>query len=390
MSPKKLHSDSEVIRTRTPQSDAMEHVSPLYLTSSFTYQSAEEMRAVFAGEQQANIYSRFINPSVTEFQERMKILEGTEAAMATASGMSANFASFMSLLSAGDHLLSGRAIFGSTHSMLTKFLPKWGISHSYFDMRHPEELEHLVRPESKILYVETPSNPGLNLVDLDYLNQFAKAHDLIFIVDNTFATPILQKPKEFGAHLIVHSATKWIDGQGRTLGGVICGDQKYIDDIYLFCRNTGPSLSAFNAWILSKGLETLSVRIEKHSKNALQLAERLSDHPKIAYVKYPFLKSHPQYELAKKQMSLGGGVVCFEVKGGIEAGRHFLDRLKMLSMTANLGDVRSIASHPASTTHAKLTEEERLETGITPGLIRISVGLEHIDDIIEDIEQALE
>lgn len=389
MGSEKRHNASEVIRTRVPRTTSMEHVSPLYLSSSFCYQNAEEMRAVFAGEEQANIYSRFINPSVTEFQNRMCVLEDTEAAMATASGMSANFATFMSLLSAGDHLISGSAIFGSTHSMITRYLPKWGIEHSFFDMRNPEVLEKLVRPETKLLYVETPSNPGLDLTDLALLSTFAKAHDLIFVVDNTFASPIFQQPRKFGADLIIHSATKWIDGQGRTLGGVVCGPHKYVDEIFTFCRNTGPSLSAFNAWLLSSGLETLTVRMEKHAENAMILAEWLAENHHVANTRYPFLPSHPQYELAKKQMKTGGGVVCFEVKGGLAQGKKFLDSLKMLSVTANLGDVRSIASHPASTTHAKLSEEERQKTGIMPGLIRVSVGLEDVEDVIADIDQAL-
>lgn len=386
----KFHRETAAVRIQTARTPEMEHATPLFLTSSFCYNNAEEMHTVFAGEKEANIYSRFINPSITEFENKMKALEGTEAAFATSSGMSATFASFMGLLQSGDHILSGRSVFGSTHSMFTRFLPKWGISHSYFDLTHPQEIEQLLKPETKMIFVETPSNPGLDLVDMSYLNAFAKANKLIFVVDNTFASPVFQQPVKFGADLIIHSATKWIDGQGRVLGGVVCGNQSLIDEVYQFCRNTGPSLSPFNAWVLSKGLETLFLRMEKHADNAARLAERLSDNPHIASVKYPFLPSHPQYELAKKQMSSGGGVVCFNVKGGLERGSRFLDHLKMLSLTANLGDSRSIASHPASTTHAKLTEEERSQTGIDQGLIRISAGLENIEDIAGDIEQALE
>ncbi len=389
MDSEQLHRESQAIRIQVPQTPEREHASPLFLTSSFCYSDAEDMRSVFAGEKRANIYSRFINPSVTELENKMKALEGTEAAFATSSGMSATFATFMSLLRSGDHMLCGRSIFGSTHSMLTRFLPRWGIRHSYFDLRHPDEIEQLIEPETRLIFVETPSNPGLDLVDLAYLHQFAKAHELIFVVDNTFASPVFQQPALFGADLILHAATKWIDGQGRVLGGVVCGKKVMIEEVYQFCRNTGPALSPFNAWVLSKGLETLFIRMEKHSENASRLAQRLTGNPHVEFVKYPFLPSHPQYELARKQMSAGGGVVCFEVKGGAERGNRFLDHLKMLSLTANLGDSRSIASHPASTTHAKLTEAERLQTGITPGLIRISVGLENSEDIIKDIERAL-
>ncbi|MGH2642499.1 MAG: O-succinylhomoserine sulfhydrylase [Chitinophagaceae bacterium] len=385
-----FHPETEAIRIQTKQTPEMEHSTPLFLTSSFCYQDAEEMRSVFAGEKKANIYSRFINPSVTEFQDKMAALEGTESAYATASGMSAVFASFMALLKSGDHILSGRSVFGSTHGMLTKFLPRWGIEHSYFDTNQMDQLESLIKPNTKMIFLETPSNPGLDLIDLEMVEKIAQKHHLIFNVDNCFATPALQRPVEFGADLIIHSATKWIDGQGRVMGGVVCGKKELIQEVYLFCRNTGPSLSPFNAWVLSKSLETLFVRMERHSQNALHIAEVLQNNPQLNWVKYPFLPSHPQYAIAKKQMKSGGGIVCFELKGGIKRGKRFLDALKMLSLTANLGDTRTIASHPASTTHAKLTEEERQQVGITPGLIRLSVGLEHVEDILNDIEQSLE
>jgi O-succinylhomoserine sulfhydrylase len=385
-----FHPETDAVRIQTAQTSEMEHSTPLFLTSSFCYHDAEEMRAVFAGEKSANIYSRFINPSVTEFQDKMAALEGTEAAHATASGMSAVFASFMALLKAGDHILSGRAVFGSTHGMLTRFLPRWGISHTYFDANQVDKLESFIRPDTKMIFLETPSNPGLDLIDLETVGKIAQKHHLIFNVDNCFATPALQRPVEFGADLITHSATKWIDGQGRVMGGVVCGKKELIREVYLFCRNSGPSLSPFNAWVLSKSLETLFIRMERHSQNALHIAEVLQNNPHLNWVKYPFLQSHPQYAIAKKQMSAGGGIVCFELKGGLESGKKFLDALQMLSLTANLGDTRSIASHPASTTHAKLTEEERQQVGITPGLIRISVGLENVEDILQDIEQALE
>lgn len=384
------HPITKAIRIRTEQTNEMEHSSPLFLTSSFCFDDAEEMRATFADETDYNIYSRFSNPNVQEFTDRMVALEGAEAGFSTSSGMSAVFASFMALLKKGDHLLSCNAIFGSTHTVITKYLPKYGIEYSYVSADKPGEWEAAIRPNTKMIYVETPTNPGLDIIDLQYVAAIAKKHNVIFNVDNCFATPIGQRPVDLGADLVVHSATKWLDGQGRVLGGVIVGKKELIKDIYLFCRSTGPSMSPFNAWILSRSLETLDVRMERHAKNALYLATALEGNQKIASLKYPFLPSHPQYDIAIKQMTSGGGIVCFELKGGLDAGRNFLNNLKMLTLTANLGDTRSIASHPASTTHAKLTEEERLAVNITPGLIRISVGLEHQDDILNDISQALE
>jgi O-succinylhomoserine sulfhydrylase len=369
----------------------MEHSSPLFITSSFCYDDAEEMRATFADENNNNIYSRFSNPTVQEFTDRMIALERAEAGFATSSGMSAVFASFMSLLKAGDHLLSCNAIFGSTHTVISKYLPKYGIQYSYVDAAaSAEEWEAAVRPNTKMIFIETPTNPGLDIIDLKRVSSVAKKHNIIFNVDNCFATPIGQRPVEFGADVVVHSATKWLDGQGRVLGGVVVGRKDLVKEILAFCRSTGPAMSPFNAWVLSRSLETLDVRMERHEKNSLYIANALENHPKISWLKYPFLKSHPQYEIAKKQMKNGGGIVCFELKGGLEAGRKFLDGLEMLTLTANLGDTRSIASHPASTTHAKLTEQERLAANITPGLIRVSVGLEHHEDILNDILQALE
>lgn len=384
------HPITKAIRIQTERTNEMEHSTPMFLTSSFCFDDAEEMRATFADETDFNIYSRFSNPNVKEFVDKVCALEGAEAGYATASGMSAIFASFMALMKQGDHLLVCSAIFGSTHTVITKFLPKFGIEYTYFEAGKPETWEALVRPNTRMIFVETPTNPGLDLVDLEAASALAKKHNLIFNVDNCFATPVGQRPIEFGADLVVHSATKWMDGQGRVLGGVIVGKKELIKDVYLFCRSTGPSLSPFNAWVLSKSLETLDVRMERHGKNALFLAEQLEKHPAISSLKYPWLPSHPQYAIAKKQMTNGGGIVCFELKGGLEAGRRFLDKLQMLSLTANLGDTRSIASHPASTTHAKLTDAEREAVNITPGLIRISVGLEKAEDILADILQALE
>lgn len=385
-----LHPITQAIRTRADRTSEMEHSSPLFLTSSFTFENAEEMRAAFADETEDNIYSRFSNPGVREFTDRICALEGAEDGFATSSGMSAVFASFMALLKQGDHLLSFNAIFGSTHTVITKFLPRFGIEYSYISPNDPDSWEAAIRPNTKMIYLETPTNPGLDIIDLEKISALAKRHDIILNVDNCFATPVGQRPIDFGADIVVHSATKWIDGQGRVLGGVIVGKSELIYDIYMFCRSTGPAMSPFNAWVLSRSLETLDVRMERHAANALFLAKALENHPKIESLRYPWLPSHPQHDIARKQMKNGGGLVCFELKGGLESGRKFLNALKMLSLTANLGDTRSIASHPASTTHAKLSEKERREVNIGPGLIRISVGLEHRDDILNDILQSLD
>jgi O-succinylhomoserine sulfhydrylase len=384
------HKQSKLIRARVDQTKNNEHASPLFLTSSFTFDNAEDMRAAFADETDANIYSRFSNPTVKEFVDRLCILENAEAGFATASGMSTVFGSFMALLKKGDHLLSCNAVFGSTHTVISKYLPKYGIDFSYVGTNATEaEWEAAITPNTKMIYLESPTNPGLDILDIAMISRVAKKHNIILNVDNCFDTPIGQTPIDFGADLVVHSATKWIDGQGRVLGGAVVGRKDLIHEIYLFCRSTGPSMSPFNAWVLSKSLETLEVRMDRHCSNAHYIAEKLEGNDKINFVKYPFLTSHPQHAIAKAQMKNGGGIVCFELKGGIEAGRKFLNQIKMLSLTANLGDTRSIASHPASTTHAKLSEAERQASGITPGLIRISVGLEHRDDILADILQAL-
>ena len=385
------HDQSKLIRTQIERTAEGEHSSPMFLTSSFCFDEAESMRAAFADESDDNIYSRFSNPNVQEFVDRLAVLEHAEAGFATASGMSAVFGSFMALLKKGDHLLSCNAIFGSTHNVVSKYLPKYGMEYSYVSAAATAaEWEAAIQPNTKMIYLESPTNPGLEVLDIAMISAIAKKHNVILNVDNCFATPIGQTPIDLGADLVVHSATKWIDGQGRVLGGAVLGKKELIHEIYLFCRNTGPSLSPFNAWVLSKSLETLEVRMERHSKSALSIAQKLEGHPKINFVKYPFLQSHPQHAIAIKQMKDGGGIVCFELKRGLEAGRQFLNRLKMLSLTANLGDTRSIASHPASTTHARLSEAERQAVSITPGLIRISVGLEHEEDILNDILQALE
>ena len=385
------HQQTNAIRIQTERTNEMEHSTPMFLTSSFCFDNAEDMRAAFADETDANIYSRFNNPGVQEFVDKMCSLEGAEAGYATASGMSAVFGSFMALLKQGDHLIACNAIFGSTHTIIAKYLPKFGIEYTYLDANADEAAwEAAIKPNTRMIYLETPTNPGLDILDLEMIGRVSKKHSIILNVDNCFATPVNQQPIDFGADLVVHSATKWLDGQGRVLGGVIVGRKDLIKEIYLFCRSTGPALSPFNAWVLSKSLETLDVRMERHASNALFIAQSLEKNEKISSLRYPFLASHPHVAIAKKQMKNGGGIVCFELKGGLESGRTFLNNLKMLSLTANLGDTRSIASHPASTTHAKLSEAERQAVNITPGLIRISVGLEHKEDILNDILQALE
>jgi len=381
--------ETEAIRIQSNKTGFREHSVPLYLTSSFVFEDAEQARALFADEVAGNIYTRFSNPNNTEFIEKLCALEGAEDGIATASGMAAMFISMASLLKSGDHVLASRSVFGSTHQILTNLFPRFNISHTYADVGQPETWESLIKPSTKMIFVETPSNPALDIIDLEWLGKLAAKHNLILNVDNCFATPYLQNPVKWGARLVTHSATKFIDGQGRVIGGAVLGNKELIKEVRFFARHTGPSMSPFNAWVLSKSLETLAVRMEKHCENALIVAQRLEGHPKIAYVKYPFLPSHPQHALAKKQMRLGGALVSFELKAGIEGGRKFLNSLKMVSHTANLGDTRTIATHPASTTHSKLTNEEREAVGITPGLIRISVGLENPQDIIEDILQAI-
>lgn len=388
MTKKSRHFETAAIRTQIGTTEEKEHSTPMYLTSSFVFDDAEEMRATFADEVDRNMYSRFTNPNSTEFIDKMCELEGAEAGFATSTGMSAVFTTFATLLSAGDHMLSVRSIFGSSHTVIKKFLPKFKVESDYLDIGQEDQWQNLVRENTKLLYLETPTNPGIELVDMTFVNEFCKKNNILFVVDNCFATPYLQKPIDFGADLVIHSATKYIDGQGRVMGGIIVGKAGLIKEIFTFARSTGPSLSPFNAWVLSKSLETLAVRMDRHCDNALALAEYLARHPQVEWVRYPFLPSHPQYEIAKRQMKAGGGMVCFGIKGGLEAGRIFLNSLKMCSLTANLGDTRTIVTHPASTTHAKLTDEEREVTGITPNLIRVSVGLEHIDDIKSDLSQA--
>lgn len=382
--------ETNAIRTQIPTTSQNEHSTPLFLTSSFVFDDAEMMRAMFADEIGGNIYSRFSNPNCQELIDKLTLLEGTEDGITTATGMAAVFATFMGLLQSGDHILSSASVFGSTHTLFTKVFPKWNISHTYFSSHSIENLEQFVQPNTKILYCETPSNPGLEILDIEALSQFCRQRSILLVVDNCFATPYLQNPTNFGADIIIHSATKYLDGQGRVLGGAVLGTKEIIEKIRFFARHSGPSMSPFNAWILSKSLETLAIRMERHCSNAEKVVEYLEKHPSIEKVIYPFSLSHPQYHLAKKQMKLGGGIVTCIINGGIEKGKRFIDELQMCSLSANLGDTRTIVTHPASTTHSKLTEEERQHVGILPGLLRISVGLEHYDDINNDIQQALE
>ena len=381
---------TRAIRIQAERSPHQEHAVPLYLTSSFVFEDAEEMRAAFADEIDRPIYSRFTNPNVQELVDRLCALEGAQSGYAMASGMAAVFGTFAALCSAGDHILSCRAVFGATHTLLTKILPRFGITHTYVDVDDTASWAQAVTKKTKLLYVETPTNPGVDVLDLEWLGTFAEQHGLILVVDNCFATPVIQRPLDFGAHLSLHSATKYIDGQGRVLGGVVVGEEKLVADIYTFCRSTGPALSAFNGWLLSRSLETLEVRMQRHSESALAVARFLETRSDLSEVRYPLLPSHPQYAVAKKQMKWGGGIVAFKIDGGLARGSKFLDALEMASLTANLGDTRTIASHPASTTHARMTEEERLAVGITPGLVRISVGLEAVADVIADLEKALD
>ena len=383
------HFETNAIRTQSERSSYREHSAPIYMTSSFVFEDAEQARAMFADEVQGNIYTRFSNPNNDEYITKLCQMEGCEDGLATASGMAAMFISLAAVLDQGDHVLASRSLFGSTHQVMTSILPRWGISHTYVDIMKPETWEAEIKENTKMIFVETPSNPALDLIDLEWLGKLAKKHDVLLAVDNCFATPYIQQPAKFGADIVAHSATKFIDGQGRCIAGAVLGTKEIIQKIRFFARHTGPALSPMNSWILSKSLETLAVRMDKHCANALQLAKFLEGHEEVEFAKYPFLPSHPQYELAKQQMKLGGGIVTFEVKGGIARGRKFLDALKMLSLSANLGDTRSIATHPASTTHSKLSDDERMAVGISPGLVRISVGLETLEDIIADIDQAL-
>lgn len=380
--------ETSAIRTQLNRTQYQEHSAPVFLTSSFIFETADDMRDAFNDENERFIYSRYSNPNTDELIQKVCALEGAEDGLAYASGMSAIYTSFMALLSPGDHVVACSSVFGATHALLTKHFARFNIAHSYFNSHHPETIEGLIRPETKFIYLETPTNPAINLVDLELVSRIAKKKGVLLVVDNCFATPYLQQPVKHGADLVLHSATKYMDGQGRVLGGIVVGRKDLIREIYLFGRLAGPSLSPFNAWTLSKSLETLSIRMERHSENALYIAEKLERSKLVKQVSYPFLRSHPHYELAIKQMKLGGGIVTITLED-YEKARSFLNRLKMIKISPNLGDVRSIATHPASSTHCKLSEEERLAVGISPGLVRLSIGLENKEDILSDILQAL-
>ncbi len=381
--------ETQAIRAQLERSENNEHSVPVYLTSSFVFDTAEEMSAAFNDESDAFIYSRYTNPNNNEFVNKVCLMEGAEAGVASASGMAAIYTTFMSLLKSGDHIVSCSSVFGATHALLTKYFPKINISYSYFNIKDPNGIEKLIKPETRFIYLETPTNPAIELIDLEFVSVIAKKHKVLLIVDNCFATPYLQQPIKYGADLVIHSATKYIDGQGRVLGGIVVGKKELINEIYLFGRLTGPSLSPFNAWVLSKSLETLALRMDRHCENALYIAEALEKTGTFENVSYPFLKSHPNYAIAKKQMKAGGGIITVTVKGGYDAAKKFMDKLQMIKISPNLGDARTIATHPASSTHCKLSEEERLAVGISQGLIRISIGLENKEDILNDILQAL-
>jgi O-succinylhomoserine sulfhydrylase len=383
-----MRKETIAIRGQIERSQYNEHAVPLYLTSSYIFEDAEDMRSQFAEEKPGEIYSRYANPNVQELLDKVALLEGGESAWATASGMAAVFTTFATFLSAGDEIVSSRSVFGSTHRLLVDVFPKWNIKNTYVDFNNYSAYESAITDKTKLVYIETPSNPALDLIDIERLAAICKSRGVLLVVDNCFATPILQQPIKWGADLVIHSTTKFMDGQGRTLGGIIVSSKELIEKVKAFARHSGPAMSPFNAWVISKSIETLDVRMERHCKNALEIAKRLSTLSGISWVKYPFLSSHPDYEIAKKQMSAGGGLVSFELAGGLESGRQFLNKLNLFSLTANLGDTRSIATHPASTTHSKLSPEQRHEVGISDGLIRLSIGLENIEDIWEDIFQA--
>src|SRR5699024_2392381 len=382
--------NTRAIRTQIEKTDQREHSTPLFMTSSFVFNSSEHARAMFARKDEGKVYSRYSNPNTDEFAEKMCQLEGAESGISTGSGMAAIFSSIAALLYQWHHVLACRSLFGSTLQILDYIVSRWGISHTYVDIDKPGTWEKQIQDNTRVMFLESPSNPGLDLIDLEWACNLAQNHDIITIVDNCFATPYLQKPMDWGADIVVHSATKVIDGRGRGVGGVTVGNDKHVGQMETFPRHSGPALSRCNAWKFTKSLETLPVRMDRHCSNALELASFLEEHEQVDGVKYPFLPSHPQYELAQKQMKKGGGVITFNVKGGYENAKNFLDKLDILTLSANLGDTRTIATHPASTTHSSLAEKERAAVNITAGLIRLAVGLEDIEDIISDVAQALD
>ncbi len=377
------------VREALDKSQFGEHSEALYLTSSYVFTSAAQAAARFAGEEDGNVYSRFTNPTVGSFQKRLAALEGGQACVATASGMSAILSLIMALCSAGDHIIASTGLFGATQQLLGQILPRFGIQTSFVAQTRLADWEAAIRPETKLFFLETPSNPLTEVADIAALADMAHAHKIRLVVDNCFCTPILQRPLTLGADLVVHSATKFLDGQGRVLGGAVVGNTELTDEILKFLRTAGPTLSAFNAWVLLKGLETLKIRLDAQSTNALALAHWLETHPKVARVHYPGLASHPQFALAQRQQKSGGAILSFIVKGGRAEAWKVVDHCQLLSITANLGDTKTTLTHPASTTHGRLAPEQRAASGITEGLLRISVGLEALEDLQNDLEKGL-
>lgn len=367
-----------------------EQSEPIFPTSSFVFDSAEQAAARFSGDEAGNIYSRFTNPTVRTFEQRLAALEQAESAVATSSGMSAILSTFMALLSAGDHIVSSRSIFGTTRVLFDKYLSKFGVKTDYVSLTDIEAWEAAIKPETKALFLETPSNPLNEIADLSRLSALAKAHDCLLIVDNCFCTPALQQPLKLGADIVVHSATKYIDGQGRCIGGAVVGDAERVGEaVYGFLRTAGPTMSPFNAWTFLKGLETLDLRMKAHSASGLQLAQWLEQQPAVNRVYYAGLESHPQHALAKQQQSAFGGIIAFEVAGGQQGAWKLVNSVELLSITANLGDAKSTITHPATTTHGRLTPEARAEAGISDGMLRLSVGLENVEDIQADLSRGL-
>lgn len=381
--------DTLAVRGGQVRTGEAEQSEPIFPTSSYVFGSAAEAAARFSGEEPGNIYSRFTNPTVRTFEQRLAALEGGERCVATSSGMSAILSTFMALLQSGDHILSSRAIFGTTTVLCNNFMAKFGVETSFVDLVDIDAWRAAIKPNTKLLFLETPSNPLTEIADIQALADLAHEHDCLLIVDNCFCTPALQRPLALGADIIIHSATKYLDGQGRCIGGAVVGKSEVIEPVYAFMRSAGPSMSPFNAWVFLKGLETLRIRMEAHCKNAQALAEWLEAQPAIAKVNYPGLKSHPQHELAAKQQKGFGGVLSFELKGGKEVAWLVIDATRMISITANLGDTKSTITHPGTTTHGRLTDEQRATAGITDGLIRMAVGLEDIDDLKADLQRGL-
>jgi O-succinylhomoserine sulfhydrylase len=382
--------DTLAIRTGHTRSFEGEHAEPIYLTSSFVYENAAEAAAKFSGKEPGNIYSRFTNPTVAMFEKRLAAMEGAERAVATSSGMAAIMAVAMSFLKAGDHVICSRAVFGSTVSLFEKYIVKFGVAVDFVDLTDLSAWKAAIKPETKLLFVESPSNPLAEIADIQALSDLAHENDALLAIDNTFCTPVLQQPLQFGADLVVYSATKYIDGQGRALGGAVVGSHQLLEEVFGYVRTTGPSMSPFNAWTFLKGLETLKLRMKAHSESAQKLAEFLNTHEKIEKVYYAGLTGHVGHELAAKQQKGFGGIVSFEVKGGRDGAWTVIDNTQFISITGNLGDAKSTITHPATTTHGKLSAEAKEAAGIREGLIRLSVGLEDIDDIIADISRGLD